>query len=224
MTNKTITIQCRDSARTVPVVWAGDCLAVHRPIKNGAPSTAPRCWTLTHSPSGLAIVSSLTVAKNDAVALAKAWDSAAALIDPAKPSAWRFLQAWKDDLQRVGIVPVWGPRDFPESERAAVWRAMGYEPAADDEAAEQYPAEITRQTTGAGAVRRNAESGELEFWWLPRGGNYCDADAITLAGWYPVPCLADVEAWALDSVAETPCGDSVEPDHPDAWPRLLGVI
>ena len=221
---QTITIQCRDAARTIKPVWAGDCLAVHRPIKNGAPSTAPRCWTITHCPSGLAIVSSLTVGKNDAVSLAKAWDSAAALIDPAKPSAWRFLQAWRDDLQRVGIVPVWGPRDLPASERDAVWRAMGYEPAADEDAAEQYSADITKQTTGAGAVRRNGKTGELEFWWLPRGGNYSDADAITLAGWYLVPCMADMETWCLDSVAETPAGDSVEPDHPDAWPRLLGVI
>jgi hypothetical protein len=218
------TIQCKDGPRTVVPVWSGDCLAVHRPIKNGAPSTAPRCWTLTHKPSGLALVGSLTVAKNDAVSLAKAWDSAAALIDPAKPSAWRFLEAWRDDLQRVGIVPVWGPRDLPASESETVWRAMGYEPAADDDAAEQYPADITRQTTGAGAVRRNGKTGELEFWWLPRGGNYPDADAITLAGWYPVPCMADMETWCLGSVAETPVGDRVEPDHPDAWPRLLGLI
>jgi len=219
-----LTIQCVDGPRTIPPVWSGDCLAVHRPLKNGAPSTAPRCWTLTHKPSGLALVGSLTVAKNDAVSLAKAWDSAAALIDPAKPSAWRFLQAWRDDLQRVGIVPVLGPRDLPTSERDAVWRAMGYQPMEEPEASAQFPAELTKKTDGAGAIRRNPETGLLELLWLPRGGNYSFSDACQLRGWFEIPAAADVESWCLDSLAETPCGDSVEPDHPDAWPVLLGLI
>jgi hypothetical protein len=219
-----LTIQCVDGPRTIAPVWSGDCLAVHRPLKDGKPISTPRCWTLTHKPSGLSLVGSLTVAKNDAIALAKAWDSAAALIDPAKPSAWQFLQAWRDDLQRVGIVSVWGPRDLPTSERDAVWRAMGYQLMEEPEASEQFPAEPTKQTAGAGAIRRNVNSAELELWWLPRGGNYSDADAITLAGWYPVPSGAEVETWCLDSLAETPCGDSVEPDHPDSWPTLLGLI
>lgn len=206
MEKKTIRIQCRDSARTVPVVWAGKFLGVHRPIQNGEPSTAPRCWTITHKPTGLALVSSLTVGKPDAVALAKAWDDAAGLIDPAKPSAWRFLQAWRDDLQRVGIVSVWGPRDLPVSEREAVWRAMGYEPAADDDAAEPFPVEDVLPANRL----RNDEQGWPEVLW--RGT------------WWPAPTFGDVEAWALDSVAETPDGRSVEPDHPEAWTRILAVV
>jgi hypothetical protein len=101
---------------------------------------------------------------------------------------------------------------------------MGYEPAPEPDASKQFPAEVTIKTTGSGAIRRNPDSGELEFWWLPRGGNYSEPDAFALAGWYSVPSLGDVEDWCLDSVSETPCGDAVESDHPDAWPRLLGLI
>lgn len=41
---------------------------------------------------------------------------------------------------------------------------------------------------------------------------------------YDVPCEADLEAWVFDSVCETPDGVTVEPDHPDSWLRLLGLI
>jgi hypothetical protein len=188
-------------------------------MKNGVPSRTPKLWTLTHISTGLAIVTSLTVAKNDAVALAKAWDAAAGCIDPEKPSQWRFLQSWRDDLQRVGIVPVWGPRDLPTLDTST-----GRFPLDDDSGDDQFPVPVTHKTTGSGAVRRNPKKNHLEFWWLPQGGNYSESDAIELAGWYPVPTFADVQEWTLDSVAETPCGDTVEPDHPDAWLRLLGIV
>jgi hypothetical protein len=42
--------------------------------------------------------------------------------------------------------------------------------------------------------------------------------------WWPAPTVGEAHAMALGSVAETPAGDIVEPDHPDAWPRLLGLI
>lgn len=42
--------------------------------------------------------------------------------------------------------------------------------------------------------------------------------------WWPVPTLEEVEAWTLDSVCLTPAGDIVEPDHPDAWLSLLGLV
>jgi hypothetical protein len=216
----TVTIRCIDQSRDVAAVWVGDCLAVHRPLKNGQPIKTPRCWTLTHRPTGLALVSSLTVAKHHAVALAKVWDEAAACIDPAKPRQWRYLQAWRDDLQRVGIVDPWGPRDLPTL-NPSTGRFL---PDDDETDCEQFPVEITRQTTGAGTVRRNPHTDRLEFWWLPRGGNYSESDAFHLAGWYEVPTFGDVAAWSLDSVAESPCGDAVEPDHPDAWPRLLGIV
>ena len=171
-----------------------------------------------------------------AVALAKLWDASfAAITEAGHAKGWPWGERFADDLRRAEAGrELIGPRELTPLEQldnagtvaevqTAVYRAMGYNPAPEPEASEQFPAAVTKKTTGADAIRRNPETCELELWWLPRGGNYSEGEAISLAGWYVVPSLADVEAWALDSLAETPCGDSVEPDHPDAWPRLLGI-
>ena len=41
---------------------------------------------------------------------------------------------------------------------------------------------------------------------------------------YDLPTEAEIEFWAHDSVCETPDGDIVEPDHPDSWLSLLGLV
>ncbi len=41
---------------------------------------------------------------------------------------------------------------------------------------------------------------------------------------YPVPSMRELERWVYDSVCETPEGDRVEPDHPDSWLSILGLI
>lgn len=41
---------------------------------------------------------------------------------------------------------------------------------------------------------------------------------------YPTPTLEELEWWTFDGVCETPEGDAVEPDHPDSWLRILGLI
>lgn len=41
---------------------------------------------------------------------------------------------------------------------------------------------------------------------------------------YPIPTADQIEHWVIDSVCETPDGDTVEPDHPDSWLFLLGLI
>lgn len=42
---------------------------------------------------------------------------------------------------------------------------------------------------------------------------------------YEIPSDAEIEDMCLwDNVAETPDGRIVEPDHPDSWPRILGLI
>lgn len=202
-------------------------------------SSAPAQWAISHVSTGLSACRTFEGAKSRAIALARLWDGAFAEITASGTAkGWRWSQAWARDLQiaqyETFAKPL-GPRELSPLEdlkrastagdvERAVWRAMGYEPAPEPDASEQYPAPVTTQTSGAGAVRRNPDTGALEYWWLPRGGNYPFGDAIALAGWYEVPALADVERWCLGSVAETPSGDRVEPDHPDAWPRLLGAI
>ncbi len=41
---------------------------------------------------------------------------------------------------------------------------------------------------------------------------------------YDVPSLEEIDHWIFDSVCETPEGDTVEPDHPDSWLSILGLI
>ena len=42
--------------------------------------------------------------------------------------------------------------------------------------------------------------------------------------WFEVPTMEEVERWTLDSVCPTPDGNDVEPDHPDSWLVLLGLV
>jgi len=41
---------------------------------------------------------------------------------------------------------------------------------------------------------------------------------------YDPPSLGELREWLSDSVCETPDGEQVEPDHPDSWLSLLGMI
>lgn len=41
---------------------------------------------------------------------------------------------------------------------------------------------------------------------------------------YDVPSLDELGEYVIDSVCPTPDGDEVEPDHPDSWLSLLGLI
>jgi hypothetical protein len=240
MTNKTVDVRLADGTKTVPVVWAGSHLAVHRPLNKNEPdglSKLPRYWSVTHKATGYLAGPSLDASQRDVLALAKLWDSAFASVTAAGDAkSWRWRENWAEDIRRIGYgKPLVGPRQLTPLERldsagtyaeveTAVRAAMGYEPMEEPEASSQFPAEPTTKTDGAGAIRRNPETGLLELLWLPRGGNYSFTDASHLRGWFEIPAGADVEGWCLGSVAETPCGDSVEPDHPDAWPRLLGLI
>jgi hypothetical protein len=215
MTN-TITIRCHSGARTVPVVWRGANLAVHRPpTEKGGLNTAPRLWAISHAELGLAACARFEGPKAKAVALAKLWDAAFAEITASGDARhWRFRKTWAHDLavaQRGTSEPD-GPvlPDCPTAGdvAAAISAAIagGYQPVPEDDGAEQYPA---RETVAASLLRDGADG--LEMIWCGK--------------WWPVPTMGEVEAWALfDGVAETPDGRTVEPDAPDAWPVLLGVI
>jgi hypothetical protein len=237
---KTITLATATGSVTVPAVWVGAHLAVHRPLDSKNPdglSKLPRWWRISHVSTGYAAGPSIDAAQRDVIDLARLWDRAFSTVTAAGDAkSWKWRDRWADDISRIiHGKPLMGPRDLTPLEELhsagtagaveqAVRRAMGYPPMEEPEASEQFPAEITKRKAGHGAIRRNPDSGELEFWWLPQGGNYPDSEAFALAAWYPIPAACDVEGWCLGSVAETPCGDSVEPDHPDAWPRLLGLI
>ena len=63
----------------------------------------------------------------------------------------------------------------------------------------------------------------LRLLWSPKGGNYTQQEKESLVGFYTIPDYEDFVDMCLNE-AYTPADDCVEPDHPDAWPRLLGFV
>lgn len=110
-----------------------------------------------------------------------------------------------------------------QPEQLFIAEAIGYEPCTPDEASEQFQADITYIP---GETKRKLRSGDIKadkqgvFWcyWKP------ESDEEDLEGWYEVPSNEDIEEWTFDSVCFTPGDDEVEPDHPDSWLSLLGLI
>lgn len=76
----------------------------------------------------------------------------------------------------------------------------------------------------AGDITRCKRTGRLRMYWEPVGGNYTEDEKHDLAGFYEIPCMGELEEMSFDSTALTPAEDDVEPDHPDSWLSLLGMI
>lgn len=209
-----ITITTTTGPREIAAVWVGQNLAVNRPLFVGGQAAGPKQWCVTLLATGHTLSGLIRGTRADVVALARLWDGAAAEIDARNPRGWRYLRTWQLDVaatERRRIAPLDGPvlpdNPGPADVAAAMAAALGtgYNPADDSEAAEQYPA---RETVAADRLRDGADG--LEILWRGK--------------WWLVPSLGDVEAWALDSLAETPDGRTVEPDAPDSWPALLGIV
>jgi hypothetical protein len=119
---------------------------------------------------------------------------------------------------------------LPEQHEIA--KVIGYEPVTEDEAIQQYPADVDYQDAPKGAipctgnVYRN-KRGILRCYWIPtsgKNGQYTTQESEELTGWYDVPTLEDIEEYTFDSVCFTPAGELVEPDAPDSWLSILGLI
>lgn len=100
----------------------------------------------------------------------------------------------------------------------------GYEKFSEEEYLEQFQAEVTYDRAKAcnkppknGSISKDKQ-GKLWCYWVPV---HDDKD---IEGWYEVPCNEDIEDYCLGSVAYTPGDEEVEPDHPDSWLFLLGLI
>ncbi len=210
-----ISIATSTGSVDVDTVWIGANLAVHR-FYTVDPTVvaAPGHWAVTAHKLGLAACGHFRGSKAAAVRLAKLWDNAFEGVTAENARQWRYRQTWAADCaaaQLGAIGDLAGPvlPDHPTSGdvAAAISRAIGgnFEPATGDEAAEQYPAHET-------APHRSLRTG-------------ADGDEISWGGrWYPVPTIGEVEAWICDSVCETPNGSTVEPDHPESWLSILGLI
>ena len=42
--------------------------------------------------------------------------------------------------------------------------------------------------------------------------------------WVPIPSIAAFQEWTMDSVCPTPDGEMVEPDAPNSWLSLVGLV
>ena len=226
-----ITVQTHTGGpREVPTKWAGQWLAVHRPVRRDGLSTAPALWTLTLRPLGLS-GGELAAPLPAVVAFARLWDTPAArwddVAEAADATAWQWRDRFRDDVDRVrsGRPPI-GPRALTPTEAiesagtaaevtAAVAAAMGAPQLTDAEAAEPFP---VADVLPADRVKMGQNwPGRLtpeDGWPMVRWARQ----------WWPAPTVGEAHAMALDSVAETPAGVTVEVDHPHGWPRLLGLI
>jgi len=106
--------------------------------------------------------------------------------------------------------------------------AFGYEPMSEAERNQQFQLtpnydSIQDGVPKAGSIYLN-KCGVYRYYWIPEGDNYTDEEKGDLQGWYDIPLNEDIEDWCFDSCAFTPAEDEVEPDHPDSWLRLLGLI
>jgi len=114
--------------------------------------------------------------------------------------------------------------------------------ASDGDGGEQFPATLTIWATTPGRARfarvvcgrdrlRNPDTGKPVRMTGDVAAFRNPANPLTpvlrlwfRGAWHDVPTVAECMAWSLDGVCETPDGRMVEPDHPDAWLSLLGVV
>lgn len=163
-------------------------------------------------------------------------------------SSWRQSRAWSRQVS--GDAPPTGPVGADRGDD----RRVGASPtlpdvrervaAADGDGAEQFPATPTIALVVVDGVRRVRASRRL-----PNGRQrlrdangravrmngdiaaFRGSDPLTptmrlwfASAWHDVPTIAQLMEWSLDGVAETPDGSRVEPDAPDSWLTLLGVV
>jgi len=226
-----ITVQTTNTGqRQIPTKWAGRWLAVHRPVRRDGLSKTPGLWAVTLQPLGLS-AGEIAAPLAAVLALAKLWDTPDARWDDVATakdaSTWQWRKRWLDEINRaVHGRPAIGPRELTPFEAldsagsaaevaAAVAAAMGAPTLTADEESEPFPV----------ADALPADRVKMGQNWpgclTPDGG----WPMVRWRGqWWPAPTVGDVHSWCLDSVAETPDGREVEPDSPEAWPHILGLI
>ena len=121
-------------------------------------------------------------------------------------------------------------------ETARICQEFGHTPLSPEEGEEQFQATVTyvqgetKRPAKSGDVKRQPD-GLLVMYYYPSEDHpdHCPDEngqsyAYQSEGWYEVPSLEDIEEWSFDSICPTPDESEVEPDDPDSWLRLLGMI
>ncbi|MGA0179287.1 MAG: hypothetical protein ACO3IC_10110 [Burkholderiaceae bacterium] len=224
----------------VPARWIGRALAVHPSIKTVRAGKTPRgVWMISGHVHGLA-AGVFRGKLADAIRLARVWDDAFADALPADRvtapnlSQWEHAQQWGRQLR--GQEPPTGP--------GAAYVARERITAADGDGGEQWPATctITPVPGKPGRIRyarrlpdgrerlRNPETGAAVR-MVGDVAAFKGPDPLTPVfrlwfrnQWVDVPTVAELMAWSFYGVCETPDGSRVEPDAPDAWLKLLGIV
>lgn len=233
--------------------WVGAALCVHEPIRDRVPTLTPGTWVITSIAYGYA-AGTYRGSLKAAVKLAQAWDAefkrvldAAPRNGAGVPSLAQWDQSREWSRQVSGDVAPTGPAgaDLPGDSGIRSTGSRAPEPvtAADGEGGEQFPATVT---ITCGSEPRSIRMARR----LPNGrerlidpdtgrGIRMDGDVAAFKGpnplapilrlwfngqWFDVPSIAQMMEWTLDSVVESPDGSRVEPDAPDSWLSLLGLV
>ena len=224
----------------VPARWIGRALAVHLPIKAVRAGKQSRGqWAITARRFGLS-AGVYCGPLRDAVKLARVWDAAFADALPADRVTAPSLAQWE-------LAPQWARQlrgEEPPTGPSAGYVARERVTAADGDGGEQWEPTLTITPVPGkpGRVRfaRRLPDGR-ERLRDPETGRALrmDGDAAAFKGpdpltpiyrlywrgqWVDVPTIAELMAWSFDGVCETPDGSRVEPDAPDAWLTLLGIL
>lgn len=129
-------------------------------------------------------------------------------LSTSRANAVALARAWDarfSELRSAADAATWRHRDAfrAEIERIAMpWRSIDREPAEDN---------LWTSLSLAISRRLSVRAG--------------DSPSIRWRGqWWDAPTDAELDAWTLDSVCESPDGRMVEPDAPDSWLRILGLV
>lgn len=224
----------------VPARWMGQALAVHPPVSAVRAGKQTRgVWAITGRVHGLS-AGIYRGPLRGAVKLARVWDAAFADALPADRITAPSLAQWE-------LAPQWCRQlrgDEPPTGPGAAYVARDRVTAADGDGGEQWEATqtITPVSGKPGRIRyaRRLPDGR-ERLRDPETGRALrmDGDAAAFKGpdpltpvfrlwwrgaWIDVPTVAELMAWSIDGVCETPDGSRVEPDAPHAWLTLLGIL
>lgn len=188
-----INIQTTSGPREIQTRWRGAFLAVHPP--HGG-DTVRGLWAITFMPAGMR-AASVAASLKAAVALAKAWDSRFASLDPQNAQGWPEREAWAQAIRETET-----PAIAARFKRQQTKRWLDDEFGTGTETAAVLAAQAGQPIDQAGGAKRVRWRGD----------------------WWPLPSDAELQDWSIDSVCGTPDGRSVEPDHPESWLSILGLV
>lgn len=200
---QTVNLDLIDANGRIPVdpIWQGQNTFLHKPIDGGTgqPKQVKATYVLTHADSGLAF-GTLNCNQQQAKKIARAWDDRCGSIDPKDASQWEHREAWGQVIRNLN-------EGWTRTHIATTAKVR-----------EQW-----------GTTKSNVGSQDLALLLAAKQGLAIDqagrSKRIQWRGkFWTAPSEAELNAWTFDSVCETPDGRSVEPDAPDSWLRILGLV